>query len=307
MEISPTNDEGEPRRMIKHFFYFLFPVIILLLSCNEKKKEHTVQKPVVDTLAVRLKEKHVADSSAKKTVHRKKIYLTFDDGPNKGTLNVLNAVKEDNVPASFFIVGTHTDDSPQQKAAWEELKTDSTIELCNHSYSHAFNRYTKYYENPAGVIKDIEHNSEALGFDSKIVRMPGRNAWRIDSVNHTDIKESKAAIDSVHAAGFDVMGWDVEWVFDHKTLQPDTSTGLLLRRIENMLDAGKTKTKDHLVLLAHDQEFQTTAAVEQLHYLFRELKNNPDYELELVNNYPGLKKEKLDLLKTPVSDTVVAK
>jgi hypothetical protein len=119
--------------------------------------------------------------------------------------------------------------------------------------------------------------------------MPVRNAWRIDTVRHTDIKESEAAIDSVHHAGFAVMGWDVEWMFDHKDLSLTTDTDQLLRQIENMLASQKTKTAGHLVLLAHDQAFQTPESLEKLHYLFRQLKNNPEYELELAGNYPGIK------------------
>jgi hypothetical protein len=86
------------------------------------------------------------------------------------------------------------------------------------------------------------------------------------------------------------MGWDVEWMFDHKTLSLTKDPDLLLRQIQNMLEANKTKTSGHLVLLAHDQSFQSEAAVEQLHYLFHRLKENPEYELELAHNYPGISK-----------------
>lgn len=295
MDTPATTDEGEPARINfkLHFSILIFAAVTLItVSCNQPEKE-TVKKPVaVDSIVIK-QQQHTADSAKNANplvITKKKIYLTFDDGPNKGTMNVLNAVKEDSIPASFFIVGTHTDDSPAQQETWELLKADSSIELCNHSYTHAANHYSKFYQHPDEVIKDFEKNKEELGFKNNIIRTPGRNAWRIDTVNHTDIKESEAAVDSVYAAGFDVMGWDVEWTFDHKTLAPDTATGLLLRRIENMLDADKTRTKGHLVLLAHDQAFCTEAAVEQLHFLFRELKNNPEYELELAANYPGIRK-----------------
>jgi peptidoglycan/xylan/chitin deacetylase (PgdA/CDA1 family) len=205
-------------------------------------------------------------------------------------MNVLNTVKEDSVPVSFFIVGKHIFDSPEQTATWQQLQADSAIELCNHSYTHALNHYTKFYSHPAAVVKDIEHNQEKLGFKTDVVRMPGRNAWRIGTINRTDIKESKAAIDSVSDAGFDIMGWDVEWMFDHKTLSLVTDTALLLRQIENKLATGKTRTPGHLVLLAHDQSFNSEWAIEQLHYVFRQLKNNPEYELLLAGNYPGIKK-----------------
>ena len=118
--------------------------------------------------------------------------------------------------------------------------------------------------------------------------MPGRNAWRIDTIDHTDIFESTAAIDSLHAAGYSIMGWDIEWTFDHKTLAPDADTALLLRRIYNMLEAEKTKTPGHLVLLAHDQAFQKEEYVEELRYVVQQLKNNPEYELLLASKYPGI-------------------
>jgi peptidoglycan/xylan/chitin deacetylase (PgdA/CDA1 family) len=289
MDLPSTSDEGEPGKsiLINSFFLFAFISTIIFSSCHQKTKK-VITIPLIDTAVI--KQQPLSDSQVKKTVHKKKIYLTFDDGPNKGTMNVLNAVKADSIPASFFIVGKHVFDSPEQMATWQQLKEDGTIELCNHSYTHALNHYTRFYQQPDSVIKDFEHNQQELNFYSHIVRMPGRNAWRIDSVNHTDIKESEAAIDSVHEAGYAVMGWDVEWMFDHKTLSLTKDPDLLLRQIQNMLEANKTKTSGHLVLLAHDQSFQSEAAVEQLHYLFHRLKENPEYELELAHNYPGISK-----------------
>lgn len=293
METPAANDEGEPARLKGQFHFSILFLSVLLLffaSCKQTKKEVKNEQAPIDTVVIKQRPPHKTDSLVKKIVPKKKIYLTFDDGPNKGTMNVLNAVKEDSIPASFFIVGTHVDDSPDQAATWQQLKADSSIELCNHSYSHALNHYTKYYQSPDEVVKDIEHNQQVLGFNNNVVRMPGRNSWRIDSISHTDIKESKAAIDSVQNAGFAVMGWDVEWMFDSKTLALVTDTAQLLRQIENKLATGKTRTPGHLVFLAHDQAFQTEASVEQLHYLFRQLKNNPEYELLLAGRYPGVRK-----------------
>jgi hypothetical protein len=57
-----------------------------------------------------------------------------------------------------------------------------------------------------------------------------------------------------------------------------------------LLAADKTTTPGHLVLLLHDQAFQTRAAIEQLHLFFRLLKNDPAYEPALAADYPGVKK-----------------
>ncbi len=271
-----------------------YPLLVLslfiIVSCRERKKETAAEKPVTDSSWLKQQQKQRADSlvKAKRSSLKKKIYLTFDDGPNKGTPNVYRVVHEEQVPASFFIVGKHVFDKPEQRAEWELLKGDSTIERCNHSYSHASNHYARYYRDPQGVIADIEHNQQALGFTNRIVRMPGRNAWRTDSFSHTDVKESRAAIDSVRGAGFAVLGWDIEWQFDHKTLLPDTATGLLLRRIYNLLESGGTRTPGHLVLLAHDQAFQKEEELQLLQNVIRELKNNPGYELLTARYYPGI-------------------
>ncbi len=294
MEISTTSDEGDPapgvsfsRAIIIYLSFF----VLLLFSCTQKNKEVKQLTPGKDSTAIKQTPKKGTDTlpTTKLAGPKKKIYLTFDDGPNNGTMNVLTAVKEENIPVSFFIVGKHVFDSPEQLATWQQLKADSAIELCNHSYTHALNHYTKYYLHPGAVVKDIERNKEKLGFDNLVVRMPGRNAWRIGLINRTDIKESKLAIDSVHAAGFAIIGWDVEWMFDHKTLALITDPDLLLRQIENRLASDKTRTPGHLVLLAHDQAFQRDADKEKLNYFLRELKKNPDYEFVLAGSYPGIK------------------
>ncbi|RYY87049.1 MAG: hypothetical protein EOO15_12935, partial [Chitinophagaceae bacterium] len=71
---------------------------------------------------------------------RKKLYLTFDDGPNKGTRNVWTIVRDEGVPVSFFLVGEHVFDSKGQQALFDSLRNVPFIELCNHSYSHAHSR-----------------------------------------------------------------------------------------------------------------------------------------------------------------------
>ena len=37
----------------------------------------------------------------------KTIYLTFDDGPQKGTAEVLDVLKEEGVTAAFFLTGSN--------------------------------------------------------------------------------------------------------------------------------------------------------------------------------------------------------
>ncbi|HEX4877647.1 MAG TPA: polysaccharide deacetylase family protein [Chitinophagaceae bacterium] len=289
METSST-DEPEPKSAGFFLRLVSFAFILIAFFACENRKWQKPEHPVAvkDSAVIKQTEKQRQDSLKKISITKMKIYLTFDDGPNKGTRNVLQVVEEEKAPATFFVVGVHVYDSPEQLQTWQLLQADSSIELCNHSYSHARNRYASFYSNPSAVVADFQRSQQALQFNNTIARMPGRNAWRIDSINHTDIAESSEAIDSLHAAGFPVMGWDIEWMFDHKTLAPDTDTALLLRRIHNMLEAGKTRTPGHLVLLAHDQAFQSADAVTMLRLVLQSLKNNPEYELVLASTYPGV-------------------
>ena len=285
-----TKQEADSAKIFFQPIFYLSFLLLLITSCTQNKNDLTPAKAITQNIFE--KTKLNTASLAKPAKPKKKIYLTFDDGPNKGTMKVLQTVKEENIPVSFFIVGQHVFDSPTQTAAWQDMKKDTSIELCNHSYTHASGRYSKFYEDSTLVIKDFEKSANSLSFTNNVTRMPGRNAWRIDSINHTDIKASEKTIDAVHRAGFAVMGWDIEWTFDHKTFAPDENTELLLRKMQNMLDASTTKTPGHLVLLAHDQAFQNEEDIEKLQQFFRQLKNNPQYEFVLASNYPGVKIEK---------------
>lgn len=290
METSST-DEPEPKSSGFFLRLLSFAFILIAFSACENRKWQKPEYPVAvkDSAVNNQTEIHRQDSLKKISITKMKIYLTFDDGPNKGTRHVLQALKNEKIPATFFVVGVHVFDSPEQEETWQLLQADSSIEICNHSYSHARNLYASFYNKPSGVVVDFQRSQQALQLTNNIARMPGRNAWRIDSINHTDIAESRVAIDSLHAAGYDIMGWDIEWLFDHKTLAPDADTALLFRRIYNMLKAGTTRTHGHLVLMAHDQSFRNEEDALLLRGFLASLKNNPEYELVLASKYPGLK------------------
>lgn len=230
----------------------------------------------------------------------KKIYLTFDDGPLGGTSNVLTAVKQANIPASFFIVGKHVFESPWQTALWEQMKNTPEIEVYNHSYTHAHGmKYNVYYNSQSDYVKnDMIKNQERLNFNSKTVRMPGRNAWRIGNFSYTDVQLSKLAIDGVHNAGFNPIGWDVEWkendeakdlddfLMEEVALLPPVED--LIKEIQKKLKPGKSKRPDQLVILMHDQYFRLDKNLEQLTILFQRIKELPGCTPALLSSFPGL-------------------
>ena len=290
MDTSTSDDEGESaaHRSYNYIYKYRIPVLIILylVACSKPMHDGRLRvKPVAKPNNDKRETVQVPAPVKKK---KKKIYLTFDDGPNKGTRNVLDIVKDENIPVTFFIVGEHVFASLNQKTTWDSLQMATQIEICNHSYTHAHNQYEKFYGSPDSVVADFQRANDSLDLKNNIVRTPGRNMWRIDSLQFTDLKKSKAAVDSLQKAGFIVMGWDLEWHYDHKELTVRNSADELLKQIDSVFSHKRTRSPEHLVILAHDQVYSKTKDSAELRQFIQKLKLKEEYELSIASNYPGV-------------------
>ena len=127
---------------------------------------------------------------------KKTIYLTFDDGPDRTTKIVYNILKEEEIPATMFLIGEHVYDSRMQQNMFDSLKACNYFELANFSYSHALkNRFNTFYSLPDSVVQDFTRSADSLRFTTSIVRTPGRNIWRTATVNSMDLKACVTAAD----------------------------------------------------------------------------------------------------------------
>jgi peptidoglycan/xylan/chitin deacetylase (PgdA/CDA1 family) len=95
----------------------------------------------------------------------KKIFLTFDDGPNEYTLKILEILKKLNVKATFFVCGKNCQKYPE--ILRKILNEGHSIG--NHSFSHSM----KFFFNSK---KEIERTNEIIkeitGIETKIFRPP---------------------------------------------------------------------------------------------------------------------------------------
>ena len=105
------------------------------------------------------------------------IALTFDDGPNAHTAEVLDALKEMHVRATFFIVGDKAHKNPQILA---RIAREGHL-LANHSATHAFlgSKYDADPEKLLGQIRDVHDQIAPLmaPTDKFYFRAP-YGAWR---------------------------------------------------------------------------------------------------------------------------------
>ncbi|MDB5211187.1 MAG: polysaccharide deacetylase family protein [Sediminibacterium sp.] len=221
---------------------------------------------------------------------KKYIYLSFDDGPQHGTVTCFDLCKKEGVKASFFMVGLHTAQKSDGKQIVSMIR-DGYPEflLANHSYTHALGKYHSFYHHPLQAEEDFFQAQDFLHVPYKIVRLPGNRSWvRNGEVKATDLVHPVAHL--LDSAGYNVIGWDAEWHFRTKSARPVQSATRMAAEIDNALACGDTHVPNHLVLLSHDRMFQHPSDADSLAKLIHILKQNHNYVFETVDHYPGLKK-----------------
>lgn len=104
---------------------------------------------------------------------QKVAYLTFDDGPSKNvTPEVLKVLKEEQVPATFFVLGKNVKKYPE---IIREIHKSGHY-IANHSYTH---EYSELYESVDSVLKEVENTEKELKkvlgteYNTHLFRFPG--------------------------------------------------------------------------------------------------------------------------------------
>lgn len=159
------------------------------------------------------------------------VFLTFDDGIQAGTEEVLAVLKETGVKATFFLVGIQLSYSYKRdcKSCLRLLKEIyENHAIGNHSYSHANNEFSEYYakhgvivdnnEKMRSILEDFEINKNLINkfirlIDNRevpdiecllsknqkmqLARLPGRNSWHLSiSANDAPLSKSSAFFSS---------------------------------------------------------------------------------------------------------------
>ncbi len=218
----------------------------------------------------------------------KTIYLSFDDGPLTGTTNCIDICTREKVMATFFEIGWHQSRSSFGKKTYQRIVNNSSLfALANHSYSHASNNYLHFYLNPDSAVLDFLKAKSFLNPSNNITRLPGNNAW-----NLLGIKRSSSLVlplvNKLDSAGFNIVGWDLQWRFN-KMGRPIQSPAALAYTVDSLFNHQQTVTKNHLVLLMHDQMFRAPADSIKLEKFIQLLKQKGQYCFQKLTKYPGLK------------------
>ncbi len=90
-------------------------------------------------------------------VGTKTLALTFDDGPSVHTAELLDVLAENNVKATFFLLGTRARHHPE---LLERMAREGHV-IANHSYNHA-QLGRRYAANPDLLVKQITGTNEVI-------------------------------------------------------------------------------------------------------------------------------------------------
>ncbi|MEG2441152.1 MAG: polysaccharide deacetylase family protein [Acetivibrio sp.] len=129
------------------------------------------------------KEKPTIEEKLDKGTEKRKVYLTFDDGPSKYSDELLDTLKTNNVKATFFVIG-RTD--KHSLSIYKRIVNEGHT-LAMHSYSH---QYSKIYNSIEAFDKDLNKLSDLLykttGIRPDTFRFPGGSSNLVSTIPMTE-------------------------------------------------------------------------------------------------------------------------
>ena len=184
---------------------------------------------------------------------KKIAYLTFDDGPSEHvTDEILDILKEKEVKATFFVLGSEVEHSDSAKRAFKRIIEEGHA-IGNHGYCH---RYDVLY--PNGIVdvnafmadmkksEDVMKSVAGPDFKTNIIRFPGgHGSWNTTAIDNVLRDQGYSYID------WNVLNGDAEG--------QDLSPEQLLNRLKETV-SDLAGNDDVLVILMHDTDAKESTA-----------------------------------------------
>ena len=103
----------------------------------------------------------------------KRAFLTFDDGPSQNTKEILDILKDNNIKATFFVLGSQVEIFPETT---NRIYNEGHY-IANHGYSH---KYSTIYQSPEQVLSEYNQCNQIVAntinipeYNSHLFRFPG--------------------------------------------------------------------------------------------------------------------------------------
>ncbi|TDF96178.1 polysaccharide deacetylase [Paenibacillus piri] len=178
------------------------------------------------------------------------VYLTFDDGPSKLTDGVLNILREEGVPATFFMLGEQVKAYPEQV---KQVVKDGHA-IGNHTYNH---KYTELYSSVQTFWNQIQQTELALeetaGVKTALIRAPGGTFGNFDAFYFYYLDQ----------AGYEVYDWNID---SGDSARVGVPAAEIVRKVKN------SPLAHEVIVLMHDGtgHVQTVKALPEIIRYFKD-------------------------------------
>ena len=207
-----------------------------------------------------------SDGSPEKVV-KGRVYLTFDDGPSIYTGQILDILKENQVKATFFVIGRDEEYYQYYKRIVEEGHS-----IGMHSYTHVYQDFYRSLDSFGTELEKLDNLIyDQTGVHSRLFRFPGGSS---NSVASLPIENYIAYLNE-HNINY----------YDWNSLNGDAvTTGLSPQTLVDNIMNDVTKNQDSIVLMHDLQTTHTT--VESLQLLIDTLRSEGYEILPIDENTP---------------------
>lgn len=205
---------------------------------------------------------------------KKVAYLTFDDGPSKNTPKVLDILKENDIKATFFIVGPLIQEDTQYlRRVYEEGHA-----IGNHTYDHDFEDIyiseKAFWDN---YNKCEEYIKENTGIETKLFRFPG-GSFNSEVKRKNGADFNKRIGKKLEEKGVAYFDWDID---TGDGMRHDLSPGEMINNIRDEIKI--CKDKNNIIVLMHDSA-KRVCTPRALPGIINYLKSE-GYEFKTLNEY----------------------
>lgn len=205
---------------------------------EEGEKQKATQKRIEQTNREFTEEEKDRILHIYRSTGEKRVFLTFDDGPSQSvTPLILDVLKQENVKATFFVLGNNTKYNPELV----KREFDEGHYIANHGYTH---KYSTVYASPEATLDEYNFTQQAIrdalgnqNYKSKVFRFPGGS----NGGHYHEAKQNSKAFlreNGIVQLDWNCLSKDAEGANSKETL------------MQNIIDT--MGDKDSVVILMHD-------------------------------------------------------
>lgn len=230
----------------------IFNIIIILnyaVNFKNKKTEFKEIKPLINyskklemPTVKNIKIKNINPS----VISDKTIYLTFDDGPSYLTEKILDILKEENIPATFFVTSRGIDTYSNVIKRMQEENHTIALHTSTHNYSYIYSSDENYFKDLEEIRNKVYN---ITGVKSRIIRLPG------GSSNTVSKKYSKGIITRITNRLTENDFYYFDWNIDSLDASGSVSKEVIYNSVTQNIHSGTN------VVLMHDSSTKETTVL----------------------------------------------